>query len=174
MVLSQDNKTKLNRGFLHSKQVYEATLMRTTALSQFVLVQPKALEYMNEGVGRRLKVVFRGISNIFRIFPPQRTNLLNEDELVDICINLHAFYINIFGLFDNLAWVLVYERQLTIHRNDVGLYFKKMRRHLAPEFDSYLQSILPWHDEHLKHYRDALAHRIPMYLPPYFLPTDRS
>ncbi len=40
---------------------------------------------------------------------------------------------------------------------------------MSTEFVAYLESsrIKSWHDDHLREFRDALAHRIPLYIPPY-------
>jgi hypothetical protein len=171
-MLSQKNINQINDEFGRLNRTYDSTFLRIAALSQHILVQPKAIEYMTQGVGRRLKLACRCISNIYRIFPPDRTELLKDDELSDICINLHAFYLNVFGLLDNLAWVLNHERQLSLNKMNVGLYDKRMRQHLSSGFDAHLQSLSKWYDELLKHYRDALAHRIPLYVPPFLIPTD--
>jgi hypothetical protein len=43
---------------------------------------------------------------------------------------------------------------------------------MSPEFRAYLDSREPWFEQ-LKDYRDALAHRIPLYIPPFTLdPAD--
>jgi len=86
--------------------------------------------------------------------------------------------INISGVFDNLGWVFVYERDLfgkakdgKIDRNGVGLFIKKTQDKLKPELRAYLDSnpIKSWHEDYSKKYRDSLAHRIPLYVPPSLL-----
>ena len=78
------------------------------------LRQEKAKEYLFHGAVRRLRVIYRCINNIFTIFPLERATLLNRDELDDVMINLHAFFVNIFGILDNLAWVFIHEKQLIL------------------------------------------------------------
>jgi hypothetical protein len=130
----------------------------------------KAREYMLHGVCRRISVIERCVENIYSIFPLNRETLLCREELSDIAINLHAFFINVFGLLDNLAWVLVFENNKVkdIHRRDVGLFNEKIKAVAPDSFRSYLNSghLEKWHDEYLKDYRDTLAHRIAPYLPP--------
>jgi hypothetical protein len=120
----------------------------------------------------------RSIENVFTIFPIERIKLLSMDELRDVDINLHAFCINIFGLLDNLAWVLIYEKQLAaqIGKMSVGLYKKKTQEYLSEEFCHYLNSdhMKKWHAEYLKNYRDALSHRIPLYVPPKTLTPEQA
>lgn len=145
---------------------YEAMLLLLLKLNA-VLTEERAQEYLVEGFGRRLKTITRCIANIFMIFPPSRTKLLNEDELADCCINLHALFVNVSGSLDNLAWVVKYEKDLPLERKEVGLFYKKTQKYLAPNFKKLLKKMKSWHDGHLKDYRDALAHRIPLYVPPY-------
>lgn len=151
------------------KSRYKNLLLTAAAIVNILKVS-KAQEYMLHGVCRRLRVIERCVENIYLIFPLNRNTLLNEDELYDVAINLHAFFINVFGLLDNLAWVLVLENGKSdfIHRKEVGLFNNKIQA-LAPDaFRNYLNSglIAKWHNEYLKDFRDTLAHRIAPYLPP--------
>jgi hypothetical protein len=136
------------------------------------LMVERAQEYVGHGVCRRLKTIHRCIDNIFTIFPPERTKLLSEEERYDLQINLHAFTINISGLPDSLAWVYVIEKSLEKvvegGRSGVGLFNENTKKYLPPEVRAYLDSegIKNWHKDYAKNYRDALAHRIPLYVPP--------
>jgi hypothetical protein len=134
------------------------------------LKQEKAKEYLFHGALRRLRVIYRCINNIFTIFPIERESLLDQNELDDVMINLHAFFVNISGVMDNLAWVFVYEKGLanTLNQLQVGLFKKETKDNFSTEFRQYLDSIQvkTWHDKYLKDYRDTLSHRIPLYVPP--------
>lgn len=138
---------------------------------------PKAQEYMLHGVCRRLKVVARCVSNIYSIFPLSRNTLLSQEELSDVAINLHAFFVNVFGLLDNLAWVLVFEnaKDESFHRKEVTIFNEKVKKIAPITFRDYLDSghIKKWHDDYLKDYRDTLAHRIAPYLPPKTITPDQ-
>lgn len=135
-----------------------------------------AKEYLEHGVCRRIRVLERSIERIYELFPPNRRDKLTRDELADVQINLHAFVINLFGVLDNLAWVYVLEHS-TEHavggRKGVGLYTKKTQEILPPNLKEYLNrdSTKKWYESYVKNYRDALAHRIPLYIPPLIL-TD--
>ena len=138
----------------------------------------KAKEYLTHGVMRRMGIMMRSIENVFTIFPIERIKLLSMDELRDVDINLHAFCINIFGLLDNLAWVLIHEKQpaAKIDKTSVGLYKKKTQEYLTEEFRRYLNSerMKKWYAEYLTNYRDALSHRIPLYVPPKTLTPEQA
>lgn len=79
-----------------------------------------------------------------------------------------------YGCVDNLAWVWVYENGLNgkIRRNSVGLRakHKEVRSTLSVGFQDYLVKLDPWLD-YIIEYRDALAHRIPLYVPPGGVPV---
>ena len=138
----------------------------------------KAKEYLSHGVMRRMGIMMRSIENVFTIFPIERIKLLSMDELRDVDINLHAFCINIFGLLDNLAWVLIHEKQpaAKIDKMSVGLYKEKTQEYLTEEFRRYLNSerMKKWYAEYLTNYRDALSHRIPLYVPPKTLTPEQA
>lgn len=138
-----------------------------------VLTKSAANEYLLHGVCRRLLLIRRCIQNVFSIFPVHRKALLNDDERYEIEINLHAFVANVNGVLDNLAWVYLLEKELENKTENgalgVGLFKKQTQVHLPSELQDYLRTkhIMRWHKLYAKDYRDALMHRIPLYIPPY-------
>jgi hypothetical protein len=146
------------------------------------LTNDKAKEYLMQGASRRVNTVTRCIENIFHIFPIGQTEHLSRPALTDLGINLHAFFVNTSGLFDNLGWVFVFEHDLLgqrkhgkLERNDVGLFQTETQKRLPEALQTYLQSdrLSNWYSDYSKNYRDALAHRIPLYVPPsIFSPVD--
>lgn len=177
MVYSEIHLKKINDNYQEINHKYDNLLLQLTFFQQ-ELNNEKAREYLMQGVGRRLKTLTRCIDNIFTLFPPERVEHLSKEELSDLAINLHAFFINISGVFDNLGWVFVYEKDLfgkeidrKIDRNGVGLFIKKTQEYLNPELREYLitDPIKSWYEDYSKNYRDSLAHRIPLYVPPSLL-----
>jgi hypothetical protein len=69
---------------------------------------------MLHGVGRRLKLLGRCVRNVFHLFPPSRTIPLASDDLDEVQISLHAFVMNLYGLFENLAWAFVLRHDLAV------------------------------------------------------------
>jgi hypothetical protein len=129
---------------------------------------------------RRLNIVVRCIDNIFELFPPNNDSQLSADQRNDLCINLHSFFINIAGILDNIAWVIAFEHGLYIdtkgnrkmNRGEIGLFGKsKLRKHIPYGLKKYLdqKEIKEWYTNYSKNFRDALAHRIPLYVPPAVL-----
>jgi hypothetical protein len=129
----------------------------------------QAGEYARHGYMRRLGTLRRCIENVFALVPPEMDQIPDRNVLHDAQINIQAYFANAYGGIDNLAWVWVYERGLDakIHRNRVGLRAKhtEVRTTFSQDFQNYLIQLDPWL-EYLIEYRDALAHRIPLYIPP--------
>jgi hypothetical protein len=129
-----------------------------------------AREHLLHGAGRRLSVLKRALQRIFETFPPDVARPLEREPLADVQIYLHAFVMNLYGIFDNWAWAFVHRHGIEAaigNRQGVSLFKTSTRRYLAPRLREYLTNDLTrWHDEYLKSYRDALAHRIPLYIPP--------
>jgi len=140
---------------------------------------PRVREYLAHGVARRIKVMHRAIQNLYSQFPPSTKRPLNEDVLSDVQINLQAFVMNLYGVFDNCAWAFVYKHSLETvikRRQDIGLFNPKTAQYLPQVIKEYLSSaiITQWCERYLKSYRDSLAHRIPLYIPPAEITTEEG
>lgn len=139
---------------------------------QVPLKEEKAREYAHHGFMRRFGTLRRCIENVFELIPPATENIPNRQVLYDAQINVQAFFANVYGSIDNLAWIWVYERGLlAIPKTRVGLRGQntELRSTLSSAFQDYLKSRDDWF-EHIIEYRDALAHRIPLYIPPGGVP----
>ena len=172
----------LNSKYSEIDSVYNRLFLKLIQFNKN-LSNTKASEYLMHGVCRRLKTINRCIHNIFNISAPDRVEKLPNNELIDININLHAYFVNIAGIFDNLAWVFVHENDLLgrpknrkINKHGVGLFSVNTQNHLKVELKDYLTSdrINSWYSDYSKNYRDALAHRIPLYVPPATLNDSES
>jgi len=138
----------------------------------------EAAEYFYQGLFRRIQILARCIHNIFRICPPDQTARLEGGSLSDLDINLQSFVFNIFGCLDNLAWVWVKEKEiknsygtpLRISEIGFGEKYKTVRESFPKSFKNYIErkNFEEWFS-YLNSYRHALAHRIPLYVPPYNL-----
>jgi hypothetical protein len=134
-------------------------------------------EHLSHGAARRIKVIRKALENIFSIFPPTREHKLESDELADAQINVHAFCINVSGFLDNLAWSFVLRHDLlgaVGGQRGVDLFKKVLRGHLPEPINNGVSAMKEWQSRYLKNYRDALAHRIPLYIPPFLLTNDET
>lgn len=142
---------------------------------------PRAQEYVRHGFLRRVTTMARCIHNIFEILPPDRVERPDNAQRSDASINIQAFVFNAFGCTDNLAWVWVQERKITrpdgspIPDNWIGLRQsnKLVRRSFSTEFQVYLNGLNDWFT-HLENFRHSLAHRIPLYIPPYSVTANKK
>jgi hypothetical protein len=131
-------------------------------------------EYGVHGFGRRLGVLVRAIDQVYAILPPDREDIPERDEVIDATIAIQSFVLNTFGCLDNLAWIWVHEKDIRekdgteLDRKKVGLGSKRLRETYTDDFRAYLDGYHQWF-EHLKDLRDSLAHRIPLYVPPFII-----
>jgi hypothetical protein len=127
----------------------------------------KAKEYAHHGFARRIQTLARCIENVFKMIPPDAREIPSKAILYDAQINTQSAIGNTYGCVDNLAWVWVHERGIAVERKEVGLraHHRKVRNSFSAEFRSYLESLDKWF-AYLVEYRDAFAHRIPLYIPP--------
>jgi hypothetical protein len=131
----------------------------------------KTREYLHRGVGRRLNVIQRSLDKIFGFLPPSRRKPLPKAKLAEVRIHLHAFVINLSGIFDCWAWAFVLRHdllQIVGGPKNVGMFLGRTQRLLPPALYTYVttEPIKSWHKTYVKSFRDALAHRIPLYIPP--------
>lgn len=183
MTYDEPSLRKITEKFQNIRRMHDELSLQLISLHS-KLTSDQAKEYLTHGAVRRLNILTRCIENIFRIFPISKTEQLAPEALTDLGINLHAFFVNISRLFDNLGWVFAFEYDLVgepkkgkLGRYDIGLLNKKTQSHLPDRLQGYLQSehLQKWYSEYSKNYRDALAHRIPLYVPPSVLsPADQE
>lgn len=172
MKYSSDASSKVERDY-YNVQSELGTLFVSFAYTLLPsLKSEKAREYVLHGICRRLMIVKQCIENIFTLYPLDRTSLLTNEERTNLEINLHAFLINVHGIPDNLAWAYVLEHDSEIDpklkEGQVGLFKKETQKYLPTEVRECVNSTVlsHWHKQYAKVYRDALAHRIPPYIPP--------
>ena len=134
----------------------------------------RAKEYAQHGLSRRLGTLVRSVDRVFELLPPENGQIPERDVVIDVAISIQSFVMNAFGCLDNLAWIWVHERQIKddngkdLDPKKVGLGARAVRRSFTNEFRAFLDSRQEWF-ENLKNFRDSLAHRIPLYIPPFLV-----
>jgi hypothetical protein len=134
----------------------------------------QATEFALQGFSRRLSTLVRCIENTLCTIPPDLDGIPTLDQTHDVAIQVQAFIFNVFGCLDNFAWVWVLEQNVTkpdgasLPPEWVGLRTqnKVVRDSLGQELRQYLEGMSDWFT-YLEDYRHALAHRIPLYVPPF-------
>jgi hypothetical protein len=135
----------------------------------------RGAEYAKHGFCRRLDTLVRSIDRVYELLPPDQEAIPESDVVVDAVIAVQAFIMNAFGCLDNIAWIWVYEKDIKngdgteLQPKHVGLRKRKVHDKLTKDFQAYLETKQEWFDN-LVDFRDSLAHRIPLYIPPYVVP----
>lgn len=139
----------------------------------------RAHEHATHGLCRRLDMLVRCIDQVYEILPPDREDIPERHETAKAEMAIHSFVLNTFGCLDNLAWIWVFEKNVRgrngeeLRPKSVGLCSEPLRDSFSEEFRAYLDTRQEWFD-HLKGFRDSLAHRIPLYIPPYIVTATRA
>lgn len=136
--------------------------------------EERAKEFAHHGFVRRLKILARCIENVFALIPPEQEEPVDSEVRSDAEINIQASVFNVFAAADNLAWIWVVEK--AVRQDDgselpdtwIGLrrVNRRVRASLPQALRDYVASVDEWFDM-VDNYRHALAHRIPLYIPPY-------
>ena len=134
----------------------------------------RAKEFAHHGFVRRLKTLARCIENVFALIPPEQMEPVDREVRSDAEINIQASVFNVFAAADNLAWIWIVEK--AVRQEDgsalpdtwIGLRRtnRAVRASLPQTLREYVVGMDDWFDM-VDNYRHALAHRIPLYIPPY-------
>ena len=138
-------------------------------------------EYAFTGLLRRLDLMIRVVDWVFETLPPEKEDIPSTEDTVAAGVLIQSFVINLQGCLDNLAWIWVFETDLKdksghkLDRRVVGLGngYWVIRRSFSKQFRKYLKKRKAWF-EHVSEFRDSLAHRIPLYVPPFILSREHS
>lgn len=168
---SEEQNQSLYIEFEDTLSELQNLMIRTHRVAGTQEISSQARDLLIFGFSRRLHTLERCVTNIFRIFPTSQKIRLDSDALNDVTINLQAFILNLSGCFDNLAWAFVHRHDLLKRigrKSDVGIFLRETRKCLPIEIwsDVDQETFDQWHRAYHKDFRDALAHRIPLYLPP--------
>jgi hypothetical protein len=129
------------------------------------------LQYATHGFLRRFSLMHHCVERVFEIIPPEVDEKPPDAILFDATAFIQSFVMNTFGALDNLAWIWVSEKPLTLTRNKIGLgpKCKEVRGSFSKDTRDYLAAHDEWFDD-LIDFRDALAHRVSLYIPPFVVP----
>lgn len=131
-----------------------------------------ATNYAFHGFLRRMTTLAHCIEKIFNICPPN-TLSMKKDDISDTTIFLQAFVFNAFGAVDNLCHVLNAQLLLVIPNGKVGFgkKYQNFREKMSDDFNQKTEKFENWFS-YLSDYRHALAHRIPLYIPPLYIVNE--
>ncbi len=131
--------------------------------------------YSTQGFLRRFHTMHHCIERVFEILPPEQDERPSDRILFGATVFIQSFVMNIFGALDNLAWIWVSEKPLKVGKREIGLGPKceVVRGSFSPDMRDSLIGLDAWF-AHIIDFRDALAHRIPLYIPPYIVSQEHD
>lgn len=138
----------------------------------YKFITEDAREQALSGYLRRTNTLLRAIENVFELLPPELDAIPDRNVVVDATISIHAFVVNTFGALDNLAWILVNERNVVgkkgknLNPKSVSLANPYLLASCGVDFRAYLERRDDW-NKGMRAFRDSLAHQVPLYIPPY-------
>jgi len=161
----------------------EEWIARESNLSESLIVRAYKHERSRtlaaQGATRRLHTLIRCIEQVYALVPPDTVSPPGVD-INDAAVWLQAFMINTYGVIDNYARLWVWEADIQhrgkpIKPTNIGLTPANtiVRESLSAEMQAYLASTNDWF-AYLENYRHALAHRVPLYIPPKSMDDDAA
>eukprot|EP00873_Tetraselmis_striata_P031999 jgi/Tetstr1/452263/TSEL_039299.t1 len=138
------------------------------------LSSPEATEYARHGFARRLASLHHAVDRLFEVLPPDLEGIPNKAQLADASAFIQNALVHVYGCLDNLAWLWVKEAGIKkangadLPASHIGLRPSNTEvvSSLSENFQAELSALIEWFD-YVDDYRHALAHRIPLYIPPY-------
>jgi hypothetical protein len=162
----------------------ESDLVWNTFEKRNVFTSAQARRHFTEGFERRHYMLQLSRLFLCQNYSQPRREPLATSETTHCAIHLNAYYLNLSGSLDNLAWVLQYEWQLLPgvledggrERQACQLFgqrFLDALRSRHPELASMLMQHGNWARE-LAELRDPAAHRVPIYVPPSVITSQEQ
>lgn len=149
--------------------VYDGLLRVHHEFAKYVFKNVETHEYVFHGLLRRMDIMHRCIQNVYALCQPEGVQGLGRDGVVDATINVQCFVFNTYGCIDNAAWIFVKETGIHVGKNSQVSFDKpEIKSHMSSAFLKYFQGLHMWL-KYLKDFRHAMAHRIPLYIPPFCL-----
>lgn len=159
-------------------EVREATLAKSDAFKS-----QNAQRHFKEGFVRRHYMLQSSRLYLNDRCSQMRKESLSPYEATDCAIYLNAYYLNLCGALDNLAWVLQCEYELLNGVTEIdkkrmgcGLFKEDFLKCLSlrhPKLAGVLNNNKTW-IRTVVELRDPAAHRIPIYVPPSVITTKEQ
>jgi hypothetical protein len=174
---NKEDLEKFSKSFSELNKKHDDLFLAVMALP---LKTEQAEIYRRYGVMRRIRTLFYGINAVYEVIPPELDGVPETSKVIAAATQIQAFVLNVFGLMDNLAWVWIHEKQIKYKDKEVpatmvGLGPKNefTRSTFSMPFQEYLKSLDEWRNIQ-EEFRHSLAHRIPLYIPPYTVTRENT
>lgn len=90
----------------------ESEVLGDSTIKLAALKDPQTKRHMGEGFNRRLLMMKSGRILIREKTRPPRKKALSPYLATELCVHVNAYYVNLRGALDNMAWALIYEAAL--------------------------------------------------------------
>ncbi len=135
-----------------------------------------ASRHFKEGFCRRTDMLQTSRLHLMKATAPDRSNVSSPYVATEAAVHLNAYYLNLRGALDNLAWTLKWEFDLfeMVHeesskgRGTIDLFntqFQKALRRDHAGLARHIAEHSEWGNQ-IRKLRDPAAHRVPIYVPP--------
>ncbi|AJD52414.1 hypothetical protein ABIE64_003449 [Thalassospira sp. MBR-102] len=171
MYFTQEHIDQLIEGFVEAREHLNACKERFI-VHEFATRE--AREHAHHGLCRRLETLDHAVDRVYELLPPDIDDIPPRGDVKEATIHIQASISNIIGCLDNLAWIWINERNLK-HRDGSTFRTREVKlsrdcrdlwRDLPQRFRDKIVEFRDWFT-HITEWRDALVHRIPLYIPPY-------
>lgn len=136
---------------------------------------PRALQHLREGFNRRVLMMDASLRLVRDTVAKAGGPVLSPYAATDLAIQVNAFWLNLCGALDNLAWALQHELTVIPGATEEGgkrqkvslfdpLFAKLIAKHSAA-LAAAVAEHADWNND-LRGLRDPAAHRIPIYPAP--------
>lgn len=141
-----------------------------TAYATYPYKTSAGTQYAHHGFLRQFSLMHHCVERVFEIIPPGVEEKPPDAILYDATAFIQSFVMNSFGALDNLAWAWISEKPLKLRKREIGLGPKcnTVRRSFSKETRDFLTEYDGWFGD-LIDFRDPLAHRISLYIPPWIV-----
>lgn len=145
---------------------------------------PNSQEMLAFGFSRRLGILKFCLEEFVKICPLEQNLIIDKNnaaQFLTVLFQAHIF--NVYGALDNLAAFYSKTLKLELDKHDISIFkITKEKKNKPILFDfipediqNYIIKIKKdWFDNYLKEYRDALSHRIPIYVPRSLKKEDKE
>jgi hypothetical protein len=171
--------------FAYREQERDRALLHEHLTREGELKSREARHHLKGGFNRRVLMLQTGRKTIETITHSPRDRPIGVYLATDLAIQLNAYYLNLCGALDNLAWAMQYEwdvmpgvseRATSKGRNKIGLFvppFLKALEKVKPTLQASLRQHDAW-NQSLRSLRDPAAHRVPLFAIPGWVDEQQA
>lgn len=149
--------------------------IREKILELMKVLDENSKRHLQRGLYMRLGMMESAITSFYNKIG-KSTEPLSHYLVYELSLLLNAYYLNLVGSLDNIAWALTYLHNLLDcidednieHRKFVNIsgnkFLQKLRDKDLKTLADKIESVNGWYKD-TKRFRDPAAHRIPLYIP---------